>query len=363
MVSRLNRLRARLEAAGLPAMLVTEKVNRSYLSGFAGSLGWAVITPDQQILVVDDRYTEQARAQAVGWDVRRVEFQAFFDGTAIVEAVRGLGLTRLGFEADKVTVAQHAAMARSVSGIELVPGQGQVETIRRIKEPEEIALVERACGIAERAIDQALPLLRPGTTEAALAWALERTCREAGAQGMAFCLVGSGPRSSLPHSAPTDRALADGDLVLLDIGPMLGGYYADITRMFVVGVPQPWQREIHALARAAQQKALDACRPGMTAGELDTVAREHITQAGYGDRFLHLLGHGVGLQGSGEGPIIDRGIPDMLEAGMIITIEPGIYLEGRGGVRVEETVVITHDGCRSLTRYPHDLTAAGSRTP
>jgi Xaa-Pro aminopeptidase len=136
---------------------------------------------------------------------------------------------------------------------------------------------------------------------------------------------------------------------------MLDGYYADITRMFVAGEPRPWQCEIHDLALAAQHLALQACRPGMAAGDLDAVASGHITQAGYGDRFLHLLGHGVGLQGSGEGPPVDRGVPDLLEAGMVLTIEPGIYLEGRGGVRVEETVLVTPEGCRRLTTYPHAL--------
>jgi Xaa-Pro aminopeptidase len=360
MESRLQRLRIQLNRQGLPALMVTDKVNRHYLTGFTGSLGWALVTPSQQVLAVDDRYTAQARNQAAGWDVRRVEFQSFFDGTAAAGAARGLRLERLAFEADKVTVAQHAAAARALPDTEWIPAAGIVEAVRRVKEPAEIATIERACGIAEQAIDAALPMMRAGTTEAALAWAMERHCREHGAQAMAFNLVGSGPRSALPHAQPTDRPLGDGDLVLVDVGPMLDGYYADITRMFVVGEPQPWQRDIHALALEAQRMALDACRPGITAGALDAIAREHIEQAGFGDRFLHLLGHGVGLQGSGEGPRIDRGVPDVLEAGMVITIEPGIYLDGRGGVRVEDTVVVTTGGCRSLTRYPHDLTRPGS---
>jgi Xaa-Pro aminopeptidase len=353
--TRTQRLRARLNAAGLPALLVTDKVNRHYLTGFTGSLGWALVTPSHQVLVVDDRYTAQARSQAAGWDIRRVEFQSFFDSTAVAGAALGLRLGRLGFEADRVTVAQHAAMARILLDLEWIPASGLVEAVRRVKEPAEVVTIERACKIAERAIDAALPLMRPGTTETELAWAMERCCRESGAQAMAFNLVGSGPRSALPHAHPTDRPLAEGDLVLVDIGPMLDGYYADITRMFVIGEPRLWQQEIHALALAAQRKALEACRPGITAGALDAVARGHIEQAGYGGQFLHLLGHGVGLQGSSEGPRIDRGVADVLEAGMVITIEPGIYLEGRGGVRVEETVAITEDGCRPLTRLPHDL--------
>jgi Xaa-Pro dipeptidase len=216
-------------------------------------------------------------------------------------------------------------------------------------------LIERACRIAEDAIDAVRPLMRRGTSERDLAWAIERRCREAGAQSMAFCLVGSGPRSALPHSWPTDRVVRDGDLLLVDVGPIVGGYYGDVTRMFVIGEPAPWQREIHALALEAQALALAACRPGIAAGDLDAVARGHVARAGYGAQYLHLLGHGVGLHGAAEGPLIDRGIPDLLDEHMVVTIEPGIYLEGRGGVRVEETVLVTADGCRPLTRSPHSL--------
>jgi len=173
---------------------------------------------------------------------------------------------------------------------------------------------------------------------------------------MAFCLVGAGPRSALPHSTPTDRALAAGDLLLVDIGPVVQGYYADITRMFVIGAPQTWQAEIHRIALEAQAHALAACRPGITTGDLDAAARRHIAGAGYGGQFPHLLGHGVGLHGSGEGPVIEPEGEDLLEPDMVITIEPGIYLPERGGVRVEETVLVTADGCRSLTHYPHSLT-------
>jgi Xaa-Pro aminopeptidase len=356
MLPRVKRLYPRIAGAGLDGLLVTERVNRFYVSGFSGSLGWAVIAPAHHTLVVDGRYATQAPAQAPGWEIRRVEHHAFFDGTAAAEAVRGLAIRRLGFEADKVTVAQHDAIARALPGIALVPASGHVEVVRRRKEPDEIAAIERACAIAERALDAALPLLRPGVTERQLAWELEKACRDGGANAMAFCLVGAGPRSALPHAAPTDRALADGDLVLVDIGPIVRGYYADITRMFVIGAIEAWQAEIHRIALEAQARALAACRAGATTGDLDAAARDYIDRAGYGEQFLHLLGHGVGLQGSGEGPLIDRGGRDVLEADMIVTIEPGIYLAGRGGVRVEETVLVTPDGCRALTHYPHSLT-------
>jgi Xaa-Pro aminopeptidase len=209
--------------------------------------------------------------------------------------------------------------------------------------------------VAEAAIQACLAMLRSGVTEQALAWAIERHCREAGASAMAFNLVGSGPRSALPHCAPTERAFEDRDLVLVDIGPILDGYHADITRMFVVGDPRPWQLEIHAIALEAQRLAIAACRPGMRADALDAVARDHITRAGYGDRFLHLLGHGIGACGTSEDPKIMPAAADVLRPGMVITIEPGIYLSGRGGMRVEETVLVTEDGCRALTQFPHDL--------
>jgi Xaa-Pro aminopeptidase len=258
MDSRADRLHARLPAAGLDGLLVTEKVNRSYLSGFSGSLGWAAITPAHRVLVVDGRYATQAREQAAGWDVRLVAFQAFSNGAAADEALRGLGVRRLGFEADTLTVAQHDAIARALPNVQLVPSAGHVEAVRRRKEPGEVALIEHACRVAEEAIDGARPLMRAGVTERTLAWTIERHCREAGAQAMAFCLIGSGPRSALPHSAPTDRALAKGDLLLVDVGPIVSGYYCDVTRMFVIGTPQPWQREIYALALEAQARALAA---------------------------------------------------------------------------------------------------------
>jgi Xaa-Pro aminopeptidase len=361
-VSRLERLRVRLERAGVPALLVADRFNRAYLTGFTGSLGWAVVTPDRQILLVDDRYTEQASSQASAWDVRRCEFMGFFDGSAVTQAFRGLGITRVGAEADKLTVTAYAGLdhATAAAGATLVPAPGHVEAQRQIKEPEEIERIETAARVAEAAINASRALFRPGVTEQELAWAIEQHCRRAGASGMAFTLIGAGPRSALPHCAPTDRPFEAGDFVLVDIGPIVNSYHADITRMFVAGEPQPWQREIHAIALEAQRLAIAACRPGMRADTLDAVAREHITEAGYGDRFLHLLGHGIGAYGTSEDPKIMPGVADVLRPGMVITIEPGIYLSGRGGVRVEETVLVAEDGCRPLTHFPHEL-APGNR--
>jgi Xaa-Pro aminopeptidase len=356
-VSRLERLRARTRAAELPALLVTDRTNRAYLTGFMGSLGWAIVTPDHEVLLVDDRYTEQAAAQATGWDIVRCEFGALLDGSAITDPLGRLRVKHLGVDTDKTTVTLYDGLVRAAAaaGAMVVPAAGHVEALRQIKEPDEIVRIEAAARVAEAAIAACLPRLRPGATEQALAWALERHCREAGASGMAFNLVGSGPRSALPHCAPTDRAFEPGDLVLVDIGPIANGYHADITRTFVVGAPQPWQREIHAIALEAQTRAIAACRPGMRADALDAVARDHIARAGYGSRFLHLLGHGIGAHGTSEDSKIMPGVADVLRPGMVITIEPGIYLSGRGGVRVEETVLVTEDGCRALTRFPHGL--------
>ncbi|MDR7417902.1 MAG: Xaa-Pro peptidase family protein [Armatimonadota bacterium] len=356
-MSRLERLRARMREAAVPALLVTDRPNRAYLTGFVGSLGWAIVTPDRQMLLVDDRYTEQAAAEATGWDVVRCEFGALLDGGAVTEPLRRLKVGRLGVEVDKITVTLHEGVARAAAaaGATVFPAAGHVEALRQIKEPDEIARIEAAARVAEAAIAACLPMLRPGATEQAFAWALERHCREAGASGMAFNLIGSGPRSALPHCTPTGRALEPGDLVLVDIGPIVNGYHADITRMFVVGEPQPWQREIHAIALEAQARAIAACRPGVRADALDAIARDHIARAGYGDQFLHLLGHGIGAYGTTEDPKIMPGVADVLRPGMVITIEPGIYLSGRGGARVEETVLVTEDGCRLLTRLPHDL--------
>jgi Xaa-Pro aminopeptidase len=356
-MSRLDKLRARLREGPLPALLIADRVNRAYLTGFMGSLGWAIVTPQKQVLLVDGRYTEQATAQAIGWDVWQCDFAGFYDGSAVAMPLRRLGVEQVGVEIDKVTAALHEGLSRAAAaaGTIAVPAAGHVEALRQIKEADEIARIEIAARVAEQAIDACLPMLRPGVTEQAFAWALERHCREAGASGMAFTLVGSGPRSALPHCAPTARAFEPRDLVLIDIGPIVNGYHADITRMFVVGGARTWQRDIHAVALEAQSKAIAACRPGVSADALDAVAREHITAAGYGDRFLHLLGHGIGAYGTSEDPKIMPGVVDALMLGMVVTIEPGIYLTGKGGVRVEETVLITDHGCRALTQFPHDL--------
>ncbi len=239
-----------------------------------------------------------------------------------------------------MTVERHAGLAGAEAGLELVPLGRAVEELRMVKDDAEIALLARACEITCQALEQARPLLRPGTTERHFAVMLERAMTDLGAQGPAFdTIVASGPNGATPHHAPGDREFAVGDLVTVDCGARLGGYHADMTRTFAIGAPAAWQREIYELVAAAQAAGVQAARDGVQAADLDAVARDMIAGAGYGEYFGHGLGHGIGLEVH-EAPVIGYGRPGKLADRVPVTVEPGIYLPGRGGVRIEDTLVV-----------------------
>ncbi|MDR7400628.1 MAG: Xaa-Pro peptidase family protein [Armatimonadota bacterium] len=355
-MSRLERLRALLDQHQVDAMLVVkaerlESPNLRYLTGFTGSTGAALIARREAVLLVDFRYVAQARAEAPGWEVVQVPRQA---SEALAEAVRSREIRRLGFEPDGLTVRQRDELARALQSVEMVPVDG-VDRLRWVKEPAELDRIRRAVQVADAAFNHILGYLRPGIAERDVALELEFFMRRHGAEREAFgSIVASGPRSALPHGRASEKLLAAGEFVTVDWGAVVDGYHSDCTRTVVLGRATERQREIYDLVLRAQTAALRGLRPGLTGRDADALARQVIADAGHGEHFGHGLGHGVGLA-IHEGPSLSPREETVLEAGMVVTVEPGVYLPGWGGVRIEDLVVLTQDGCEILTRAPKEL--------
>lgn len=355
---RVEALRERLRCEGLGGLLVTGPESRRYLSGFTGSAGSLLILPDRAALLTDFRYVEQARGQAPDVEVVQTAQQPL---ETLGQLVRDHGVTRLGFEKDNLTYGYYQQLGARLPGVELVPVSGWVEALRQVKEDAEVDQIARAQSLVDKGFRQILDFIRPGRTEKEIAVELEYNLLRLGADRMAFdTIVVSGPRSSLPHGRPGERQLQPGDLVTIDVGVMVDGYCSDLTRTVAVGRLDVQQRRIHDLVLRAQEAALLAARPGVGCAGLDRVAREVISAAGYGDRFGHGLGHGVGLAVH-EGPRVSQSAPPEQElvVGNVITVEPGVYIPGWGGVRIEDLVVITPNGCRNLTTSPKHLIIVG----
>jgi Xaa-Pro aminopeptidase len=348
---RLARLRERLSAAGLDAAVLAKPQNVVYLSGFTGSAGLAVITERGATLVVDFRYVEQAAAQAPAFD--RVQAGGPLVETA-AEVLRRLDARRAGVEEEFLPVGTFRKLAASAAPVEVVPVEG-LDRIRWTKDPDEIEAIRRAQRVAEAAFGDILPLIRPGAVERDIAVALEERLRRRGAQRLPFdVIVASGPRAALPHGIAGDRIIGRGECVTVDFGAVVDGYCSDCTRTLVTAPASAQHREVYALVLAAQQAALAGLRAGLTGREADALAREVIAAAGHGDAFGHSLGHGVGLAVH-EGPTLSPREDAVLTAGAVVTVEPGVYLPGWGGVRIEDLAVITRDGCENLTALPKDL--------
>lgn len=355
---RLARLRERMAAEGLEAVWIGSPANRRYLSGFSGSSGWLLITATGAQLWTDFRYLEQATQEAPGYEVVRHEAQVY---AHLARYLQEVGIRRLGFEAEHVRYGDWQRLRAALpEQIELVGISGWVEQLRRVKDEVELALIREAARLADEALLEVLAGLRPGVTERQLALELEFAMRRRGATAAAFDLiVVSGPRSALPHGQPGDHAIEAGQFVTLDYGAVVGGYCSDCTRTVVAGRATPRHREIYQVVLEAQRRAVAAIRPGVSGAEVDRAARQVIEEAGYGDRFGHATGHGVGLEVH-EGPRLSvLAEDDRLEPGMVVTVEPGIYIPGWGGVRIEDLVVVTADGGEILTRVSKELLEVG----
>jgi Xaa-Pro aminopeptidase len=350
-IQRVERLRQLLQQHELEALFVTGAVNRRYMSGFTGSSGYLLITLQDAILFTDFRYREQAPQQAK--DYRVIEHQADAALT-IAETLKELGVTRLGFEQHHVSFAEYQSY-QSKLGVELVPADKLIEQLRMVKDEQEVQLIEAACELVDRTYEHMLGFIKPGMTERDVALELEFFMRASGADSPSFTtIVASGYRSSLPHGAASDKVLEKGDFVTMDFGAYMNGYCSDITRTIILGEPTDRHREIYDIVLEAQLLALDKIKPGMTGQEADAIARDFITSRGYGDLFGHGLGHGLGMEVHEE-PRLSKTGKFVLEPGMIVTVEPGIYIPGFGGVRIEDDVVVTETGVRRLTKSSKQL--------
>ena len=355
MDERLERLRATLAERDLPALLVSGPGNRRYLSGFTGSYGWLLVTPTVALLFTDGRYMIRAAREAPAFALRQVVNPGRALPTLLSEAAAELGLARIAFEAAQMSVAEHANLVKALGGaVELVPVEGLVEPLRERKDATELRTMRRAIAITDAAFAAVLERLTPETTEAQAAWMLEVAMRVGGAEGLAFpVIVAAGPNGAQPHASPGDEPLGSGRPIVIDMGARLGGYNADLTRTVVLGTPDDRFHTIYELVKEAQAQAIAGIGPGVLTHAVDTLARDRISAAGYGEQFNHGLGHGVGLDVH-EGPALRRILPGSssppLQPGMVTSVEPGIYLEGWGGVRIEDLVLVTAQGHEVLSQ-------------
>jgi Xaa-Pro aminopeptidase len=343
---------ARLPEVGVDALVITRLPNVRYLTGFTGSNGLVLVTAAETVFFTDGRYTEQSRHEVP--DLNRVTALHGFVAPMANHCTR-LGVSRLGFEAHGVTVDQHRRFGDALEGVELVPLGEEVERLRWAKDPDELELLRRAQAATDLAFDDILERLAVGVTERQIALAIEQLLRRDGADGLAFeSIVAFGENAAEPHHSPNHRVLVEGDVITLDFGALVGGYHADMTRTVSFGQPPPELRKIHDVVREAQQAGVDAVRAGVLGRDLDRTVRGAIEDAGYGEAFTHGLGHGVGLE-IHEGPRLGREFDDELPAGAVITVEPGIYVPGLGGVRIEDSVEVTDEGCRVLGSSTREL--------
>ena len=348
--ARRARLVEALAEQELDAMLVTRLLNVRYLCGFTGSNAALLVTAAGAVLTTDGRYITQSAQESP--DVERAIGGGVM--TALVERAGATGIGRLGFEAHEMTVEQHTALSAK-AGPPMVAAGRLVEQLRAVKDDAEIALLREACAIGDRAFAALLPAITVGRSERELGVELEALMRGEGGDGPSFeTIVASGPHSAIPHHRPTDRLVERGDFVKFDFGSLYRGYHADMTRTVVIGPAADWQHEIYDVVRRSQQAGVDTLAVGATTGEIDLAARVVIDDAGFGDHFTHSLGHGVGLE-IHEAPTLSSGGSDRLADRTPVTVEPGIYLEGRGGVRIEDTLVVRESGIELLTTTTKDL--------
>jgi len=350
-VNRLQKLRQKLTEKEMDAIFVSQPENRYYLSGFDGSSGFLLITSQNEILATDFRYLEQVKIQAPDYEIFRITSNM---ADWLPRLAAELNLSRLGFEAGDITFTTYqqltGILSKVGSQLKLVPTNGLVESLRAIKEPEEVELITRAVQITDNAFKYIDDIIHTGMTEKEVAWEIEKFLRERGSEAMPFdIIVASGPNSALPHAKPSTRTIESGEPIIIDIGARCGGYSSDMTRTICLGSGDDTFNKIYDTVLRAQQAALTAIEAGMTGDQADGLARTVIEQAGYGEAFGHALGHGIGLAPH-EQPRLGPKSPEQLVDGMVFTIEPGIYLVGWGGVRIEDDVVMEKGKARLISK-------------
>lgn len=349
MSARLDKLRALIAQEGLDCLVVSQPENRRYMSGFTGSAGVLVISAEQALLLTDFRYYTQAPQQAPDFTLYPIRSRT---EETLAEALKQYGWRRVGIEAHDLTLDTFASWQQAAGDIEWVQTKGLVETLRQNKDPQELALLREAVRISDEAMQEMWTWLKPGATERDVAWHLEAYMRTHGAEALSFpTIVGAGPNSALPHAVVGDRPILAGDPVVVDMGALYQGYHADITRSFCLQRATEEYLRIWQIVLDAQLAVEHALKPGLNGIEVDKIARDRIYGAGFEGKFGHGLGHSVGLA-IHEAPQAGMRSPEVFTEGVVLTVEPGIYLPGQFGVRIEDMVVFTPTGCEVLTQCP-----------
>ena len=352
MKDRVTQLAAQLPEKELDAILISAPENRRYLSGFTGSAGYLLVTPQRQVLFTDSRYTEQAGSQSPHFEV--VQMQPGLGW--LLDALKETGVRRVGFESDNITVASYNRVLEAIKEeedlgkISLIATSGIIDELRVFKDQEELAELQKAIDASDRAMETVCPAIQAGFTEKEVAWRMEMAMREFGADNISFdTIVAAGPNGAMVHHRADDTVIKPGEPIVIDMGAQVNGYCSDITRTVVVGEPDEMFHKIYNIVLGAQLTAINTVRPGLTGEECDSLSRDIIAQAGYGDNFGHSLGHGVGLAVH-EHPRVGPRADNILQPNMVFTIEPGIYLSGWGGVRIEDIVILGADGATPLSK-------------
>ena len=348
---KLMKLREQMQKRELDSLLVTNPYNLRFITGFTGTAGLALITPNDAWFITDFRYTEQAGEQVKEFKVVRAQKGLIDEVARIAEEA---AVERLAFEQDYMTFATYSQYKEKLSAA-LEPVSGLIEKLRMVKSPEELEVLKAAAKIADDAFEHICTYIKPGMTELQVSNELEFYMRSQGATSSSFdIIVASGLRSALPHGVASDKKIEQGDLITLDFGALYNGYVSDITRTVAVGEPSDKLKEIYQVVLDSQVLALEKIKPGMTGIEADAIARDYIKSKGYGEAFGHSTGHGIGLEVH-EGPGLSFRSETVLEPGMAVTVEPGIYLPGIGGVRIEDDILITETGNERLTHSSKEL--------
>ena len=330
---------------GLSGMLITKPENRRYFSGFSGSAGMLLISDKASKLLTDFRYVEQATVESEQFEIVRYATSAY---EKLAEITNKLDVATIGFESDFVTYDMHSTLAEYMPNINLRPVQ--IDALRMVKDVNEVASIRKAVEIADQAFSHILTYIKPGISELAVARQLEYHMGKLGAEKPAFdTIVASGKRGALPHGKASQKIIELGDFVTMDFGAVYQGYHSDITRTICIGTATAKQREIYEIVLAAQLAGVQAVYPGKTGKTIDAVARKIIVNAGYGEYFGHGLGHSVGLAIHEEPRLSPANTQTVLMENMVVTVEPGIYLPEWGGIRIEDTVLVSADGCKILT--------------
>jgi Xaa-Pro aminopeptidase len=352
MTRRLDSFRALMDKEGLDSFLVLHSFNRNYLSGFSGSSGALIFGPSKTLFLTDSRYTVQAKSEVQGAEVVLQSKALLKDA---VELLKKQKVRKLGFESLHVSHAAYVYLAKELKGVKLLPTKDLAERLRAVKDPSEMGKMRQAARITDECFAHILKKIKIGVREVDLAAEMEHFMRQKGASGLSFdSIVASGYRAALPHGIASEKKIEKGDMIVFDFGCIYQGYCSDMTRMAVLGKPSSEQKRIYGIVKRAQQAGLDRIKAGAACGEPDKVARGIIAKAGHAKHFGHSLGHGVGVEVHEE-PRLSPKNKQKLESGMAVTCEPGIYLEGKFGVRIEDLVLVTPGGHENLYSTSKEL--------